>query len=122
MLAFKISTRRVIYPHKHKTSHVKWSLIKLQRFNQSGMKIIIHLYETMLTSVLEYTTSLMSITSNTDYKKNTLRKAQKTFYDNEKKEPYSNRNMIILPLQKFFANLTGLLKKFHMNVAFKMKI
>ena len=48
-----------------------------------------------------------------------LRKAKKTFYSNGEKEPYCNKNMLVLPFHENFVNITCLLKELDINVVFK---
>ena len=50
-----------------------------------------------------------------------LRLARKTFYSPIDKQPYNNKNMLVLPYHKNFKHLPHILKPLDVNVAFRNK-
>ena len=47
-----------------------------------------------------------------------LYRARKSFRNNEEKVPYSSKNLLVLPFNENFNNITGLLRNLNVNVAF----
>ena len=71
----------------------------------------------------EEVSKIYNIAFNLKYPKSTIDKsfslAKRSFYNNEIKVPYSCKNLLVLPFNEKFNNITTLLGNLNINVAFK---